>query len=188
MVSKVRLDLFDASAGLNRGAGKATEIAWYLTKMIFFMSAIPYPGSLKTGLLRVFGAKIGKGLVIKPRVNIHFPWKLIVGDNVWIGEEVFILNFEMITIGSNVCISQRAFLCGGNHDFREAAMPYRNRPITLKDGCWIGAGSFVGPDVTVGTDTVVTASSMVTRSLPDNGIYGGNPLTFIKSRWPLNSI
>jgi putative colanic acid biosynthesis acetyltransferase WcaF len=183
IASKVRLKDFNSAAGLNRGAGKLKEITWYFVKMLFFLSAFPFPGSLKSTLLAWFGAKIGKGVVIKPRVNIHFPWKLIIGDDVWIGEEAFLLNFELLNIGNNVCVSQRAFLCGGNHDFKDPTMPYRNGPIILEDGCWIGAGCFVGPNVTVGVDTIVAAGSVVSRSLPNNGIYKGNPLQFIKARW-----
>ncbi|EOR94096.1 Colanic acid biosynthesis acetyltransferase WcaF [Arcticibacter svalbardensis MN12-7] len=150
---------------------------------MFFLSALPYPNGFKKVLLELFGAKIGIGLVLKPRVNIHFPWKLEIGDHVWIGEEAALLNFEKLTIGNNVCISQRVFLCGGNHDFRNPAMPYRNGPIVLKDGCWIGACCFVAAGVTVGVDTVVTAGSIVTADLQDNGIYKGDPLMLIKNRW-----
>jgi putative colanic acid biosynthesis acetyltransferase WcaF len=181
--SKVRLKDFNSTIGLNRGAGKLKEITWYFVKMIFFLSAFPFPTSLKCILLTWFGARIGKGVVIKPRVNIHFPWKLILGDDVWIGEEAFLLNFELLNIGNNVCVSQRAFLCGGNHDFKDPTMPYRNGPITLEDGCWIGASCFVGPNVTVGVDTIVAAGSIVSSSLPGNGIYKGNPLQFMKARW-----
>jgi putative colanic acid biosynthesis acetyltransferase WcaF len=181
--SKVKLEDFDASAGLDRGAGKLKEIMWYFIKMIFFLSAMPYPNSWKRTLLKLFGAEIGHGVIIKPRVNIHFPWKLIIGNHVWIGEEAFLLNFELLTLGNNVCISQRAFLCGGNHDFRVPCMPYRNGPITLMDGCWIGASVFIAPGIIVGTDSVVTAGSVVTESLGENGIYKGNPLVFIKQRW-----
>src|ERR1700744_3034048 len=94
--SKVRLKDFDASKGLDRGAGKLKEICWYLVKVIFFLSALPYPSSFKCFLLKMFGAKLGKSIYIKPRVNIHLPWKLEIGSDVWIGEEVFILNFEKI--------------------------------------------------------------------------------------------
>lgn len=183
MESKVNLSKFDSSIGLNRGVLKSTEIIWYVIKIIFFLSAIPYPSKFKVMLLRLFGAKIGTGLVIKPRVNIHFPWKLEIGDHVWIGEEAFLLNFEKLLIGSNVCISQRAFLCGGNHDYKISSMPYRNGPIILEDGCWIGANVFVGPNVRIGTDTVVSVGSMVSQSIAGNGIYRGNPAQLIKNRW-----
>lgn len=182
-MSRVRLDLFDSSSGLDRGASKAKEGIWYIVKLVFFLSALPYPSKLKAYLLRLFGAKIGKNVVIKPRVNIHLPWKLSIGNDVWLGEEVFILNFEMISIGNNVCVSQRAFLCGGNHDFRQPSMPYRNGPITLNDGCWIGAGCFVGPNVTVGEDTIATVNSVVTSNLDPNSIYRSNQLVKAGPRW-----
>jgi putative colanic acid biosynthesis acetyltransferase WcaF len=182
-MTEVRLDLFDSKLGLDRGVSKPKEIIWYVVKTIFFLSSIPYPSKFKVLLLRFFGAKIGKGITIKPRVNIHFPWKLIMEDFVWIGEEVFILNFELITIGNNVCISQRAFLCGGNHDYREIAMPYRNGPITLEEGCWVGANVFVGPNVVISTDSIITAGSVITQSSEKNGVYRGNPAQLIKNRW-----
>jgi len=181
--SKVNLAGFDAAIGLDRGVGKLTEISWYFIKMIFFLSAFPWPNAFKKILLQRFGATVGIGVVIKPRVNIHFPWKLVIGDNVWIGEEAFLLNFELLTINDNVCISQRAFLCGGNHDFRSPEMPYRNGPINLMEGCWIGASVFVSPGVTIGTDSVITAGSIVTTNVESNGIYKGNPLVFISKRW-----
>ncbi|MDT0646271.1 WcaF family extracellular polysaccharide biosynthesis acetyltransferase [Zunongwangia sp. F260] len=181
--SKVRLDHFDPGMGLDRGAGKGKEICWYLVKVIFFLSALPYPTNLKIFFLRAFGARVGKGVVIKPRVNIHFPWKLVIGNNVWLGEEVSILNFEPVHIGNNVCISQRAFLCGGNHDFRIPSMPYRNGPISLSDGCWIGASCFIGPGVTIGVDTVITVGSIVTSSIGDNLVCRIFPREFSKARW-----
>lgn len=183
MNSKVRLDQFDSTKGLDRGVSKFKEISWYLIKVCFFLSSLPYPSKFKVFLLRFFGAKTGTGIIIKPRVNIHFPWKLEIGNHVWIGEEVFLLNFEYLTIGDNVCISQRVFLCGGNHDYKNPSMPYRNGPITLADGCWIGASSFVGPNVIIGVDSVITAQSVVTKSILDNSICAGNPVKFIKNRW-----
>lgn len=181
--SKVKLKNFDSSIGLDRGVSKFKEAIWHIFKVVFFLSPIPFPSSFKCFLLVSFHAKIGKGVVIKPRVNIHMPWKLEVGDDVWIGEEAFILNFEKISIGNNVCVSQRTFLCGGNHDYKDPAMSYRNAPITLQNGCWIGASCFIGPGITIGTDTVVSAGSVVTSNLPSNSIYKGNPALFVKYRW-----
>jgi putative colanic acid biosynthesis acetyltransferase WcaF len=182
--SKVKLRDFDPAIGLDRGAGKLKEASWYLVKIFFFLTPFPFPSSLKAWLLKVFGAQVGERITIKPRVNIHMPWKLVMGDDVWLGEEVFLLNLEKVRVGSNVTISQRAFVCCGNHDFTHPSMPYRNAPITLEDGCWVGAGCFVGPGVTIGIDTVVTAGSVVVSSLLSNSIYSGNPVQFKKPRWP----
>lgn len=97
MLIETRVKLNEFSSGnFSRGAGKIKESAWYICKMLFFLTAIPYPTKFKIWILKAFGAKVGSGVVIKPRVNIHFPWKLEIGDFSWIGEEVFILNFEKI--------------------------------------------------------------------------------------------
>lgn len=178
-----QLDQFDAAVGLQRGRPKWCEAMWYLVKCIFFLSPLPWPGKFKKLLLRLFGAKVGEGVVIKPRVNIHFPWKLDLGDHCWLGEEVFILNFEAVKIGAHSCLSQRAFLCAGNHDFRDPAFSYRNSPISLGKGVWVGAQVFVGPGVEIGDETVVTAGAVVTRSLPGNRIFSGNPASDRGGRW-----
>jgi putative colanic acid biosynthesis acetyltransferase WcaF len=157
---------------------------WYLTKCLLFLPAWPVPCFLKRAILRGFGARVGQGVVIKPRVNIHLPWKLAVGDFSWIGEEVFILNFEPVTIGAHCCISQRAFLCTGNHDFRRPEMPYRNRPIVIEDGAWVGAQVFVSPGVTIGTEAVITAGSVVMKSQAEKMVCSGNPCAAVKRRWP----
>ncbi len=184
--TRVRLDQFNASKNLNRGAGKLKEACWYLCKCAFFLSPFPFPSAFKCWLLRLFGARVGIGVVIKPRVNIHMPWKLEIGNHCWLGEEVFILNLDTISIGNQVCISQRAFICAGNHDFRDPAFSYRNGPIILRDGVWIGACCFVAPGVEIGTDTVVTAGGYVTTSLEGNGVYQGNPAKFLKPRWTVS--
>src|SRR5208282_5928694 len=150
---------------------------------MLFLPPWPVPSSVKRAVLQLFGARVGRGVVIKPRVNIHLPWKLVVGDFSWIGEEVFILNFEPVTIGAHCCISQRAFLCTGNHDYRQADMPYRNQPIVVEDGAWVGAQTFVAPGVTICTEAVITAGSVVTKSQPPQMVCGGNPCAPIQKRW-----
>ena len=104
-MTRMRLDRFDASRNLDRGRSSFVEAVWYLCKIVFFLSALPWPSRLKCELLRFFGAQIGEGVVIKPRVNIHFPWRLEIGSHSWIGEEVFILNFALVRIGAHACLS-----------------------------------------------------------------------------------
>lgn len=179
----MKLNEFDNKIGLVRGKSKFVEIIWYFFKMLFFLSSFPWPYKFKSFILILFGARIGKDVVIKPRVNIHFPWKLHIGDYSWIGEEVFILNFESVYIGENCCISQRSFLCGGNHDFRDINFKFRNGPITIKNKAWVGAFSFIGPNVVIGSGSVVAAGSVLTKSVDENGIYQGNPAIFVGKRW-----
>jgi putative colanic acid biosynthesis acetyltransferase WcaF len=185
---RVRNDLFDPSKGFDRGRSRWVEATWYLCKIVFFLSAFPWPSWLKVQLLRGFGARVGEGVVLKPRVNIHLPWRLEIGDHAWIGEEAFILNFADVKIGAHCCISQRAFLCTGNHDFREPDMPYRNRPISVEDGAWVGAQCFVGPGVTVGMEAVLTAGSVVTKDVPPAMICGGVPSVPLRPRWKSDAV
>jgi putative colanic acid biosynthesis acetyltransferase WcaF len=135
-------------------------------------------------MLRRFGAKVGRGVVIKPQVKITFPWKLTLGDHVWLGEECWLLNLDHITIADNVCISQRAFLCTGNHNYKSPTFDLIVKPIVIEEGVWIGAGSLVGPGVTASSHAVLTAGSVATDDLQPFGIYRGNPAVFIKLRAP----
>ena len=137
---------------------------------------------LKRRVLRAFGARIGEGVVIKPRVTITFPWKLTVGDHVWLGEECWLLNLERIVIGNNVCISPRAFLCTGSHNYKSPKFDLIVKPITVENGAWLGAGCWVGPGVTVGTHAVLTAGSIAATDLEPSGIYRGNPAVAFKER------
>ncbi|MEQ1850133.1 MAG: WcaF family extracellular polysaccharide biosynthesis acetyltransferase [Chthoniobacteraceae bacterium] len=182
-MTRVRLDQFRPDAELERGRSRWFEALWYLCKCAFFLSALPWPNRLKCSLLRCFGATVGEGVVIKPRVNIYFPQKLVIGSHSWIGEEVFILNLERIEIGGHCCISQRAFLCTGNHDYRDPVFPYRGAAITVEDGAWIGAAVFVGPGIRIGAEAVAAAGSVVTADLPGAMICAGNPCVPVKKRW-----
>ena len=137
----------------------------------------PLPSALRCRLLRLFGARIGQGVVIRARVQVTFPWRLTIGDHCWIGEEVNLLNLAPITIGHDVCVSQRAFLCTGSHDFTESGFDLRTGPITIADHSWIAASAFVAPDVHLGPHAMVTAGSVVKRSVSVPGIISGNPAT-----------
>lgn len=182
-MTRMRLDHFDVSRTLDRGRPVIVEVAWYFCKMAFFLSALPWPSALKRALLRFFGAKIGAGVVFKPRVNIYLPWRLEIGSHCWIGEEVFILNYAEVRIGSHACISQRAFLCTGNHDYRDPEFAFRGGPISVGDGAWIGAAVFLAPGVSVGDEAVVGAGSVVLKDLPPGMICSGNPAEPRSARW-----
>ncbi len=164
------------------GRSKAILLLWFLINALFFQNpANPWSG-LKIWLLRLFGARIGKGVVIKPSVNIKYPWRLEIGDYSWIGEDVWIDNLADIRLGANVCLSQGAFLLTGNHDYRSAAFDLKIGNIVLEDGVWIGAKAVVCPGVTCFSHAVLTVNSVATANLEAYGVYQGNPAQKIRDR------
>lgn len=140
-----------------RDAPAWKEALWWVVRSLLFAPWFPVPSPFKVAALRIFGAKIGAGVVIRSRVNITMPWRFECGDRVWIGDEVQILSLARVRIGSNVCISQRAFLCTGSHDFRKESFDLIAEPIEIGDSCWIAAQAFVGPGAVVPAGTMVKA-------------------------------
>lgn len=161
--------------------GSSVKIGcWMLVSRIFFETFFPWPSSLKRRLLTAFGADIGAGVVIKPRVQIKYPWFLKAGVNTWIGEQVWIDNLGMVTLGENSILSQGVYLCTGNHNFKKESFDLMVGPITIGNSVWIGAMSVVGPGVTAADGCVVSLGSVVKSNLTESGIYSGNPAVKIR--------
>ena len=159
----------------NPGGNKLKRMIWFYINAIIFNSYL-FPFSfLKSQILRLFGANIASNVVIKPKVNIKYPWNLEVGENTWIGECVWIDNLSTVSIGANVCISQGAMLLCGNHDFKSVKFDLMVDGIIIEDGAWIGAKSLVCPGVTAKSHSILTATSVATKDLAEYGIYQGNP-------------
>lgn len=154
----INLSKFDNSS-YARGVPRWKEVFWWVVRSLLFAPWFPVPSSLKVTALRVFGAKVGVSVVIRSRVNITMPWRVEIGDHVWFGDEVLILSLAPVRIGSHVCISQRAFLCTGNHDFKSEGFDLVTAPIEIGDSCWVGACAFVGPGAVLPPGTMVKTMS-----------------------------
>lgn len=155
---------------------------WYFFNAFFLLNPYnPFSG-LKCAVLRLFGAKVGKGVVIKPGVNVKYPWFLEIGNHTWIGENVWIDNLGKVKIGSNVCISQGALLLCGNHDYKKETFDLIVGDIGLEDGVWIGAKSIVTGNVTCHSHSILAAGSVTSKNLDAYGIYRGNPAVFVRER------
>ena len=169
------------NSDFDRGAPSWKEALWLLARAQFFQTAIPWPSFVRVALLRAFGAKVGEGVVVRANVNISFPWRLTVGDHVWIGEDVGILSLATVTVESHVCISQRAYLCTGSHDYRREDFRLVTRPIMVRAGSWIAAGVFIAPGVEIGAGSVVSAGSVVNADVPPHSLVRGNPAIVVKT-------
>ena len=177
---KTELKMYDNS--WYRPAGRIKSLVWYYTNVFFLINKWIPLSSIKVAILKIFGASIGKGVVIKPGVNIKYPWFLTIGDYSWIGEDVWIDNLTDVKIGSNCCISQGAMLLCGNHNFKKSTFDLIVKPITLEDGVWIGAKTTVCPGVIAKSHSVLTVGSILSQDMEPYTIYRGNPATFVKKR------
>lgn len=164
------------------GKNRIVQLIWYFVNVLFFVCPLNPFSSLKVFLLKAFGAQLGKGVVIKPGVNIKYPWRLIIGNYTWIGENVWIDNLEDVSIGSNCCISQGAMLLCGNHNYKKETFDLITEKITLENGVWIGAQSIVCPGVTCKSHSILAVQSVATSDLEAYRIYQGNPAKEIRKR------
>lgn len=137
---------------------------------------------LKVALLKLFGAKLGQGVVIKPAVNIKYPWKLQIGDHSWIGEEAWIDNLSDVIIGRNVTISQGSFILTGSHDHRKETFDLITAPVLLEDGVWICAKAIVLGGVNCRSHSILSTNSVANKDLEPYTIYKGNPAIAVKVR------
>lgn len=152
--------------GYSKGRAFPIQVLWMLASSLL-VSQWWCPNSIRLRVLRMFGANIGAGVLIRHRVRIHWPWKLTVGDHTWIGEDVWILNLEPVTIGTNTCISQAVMLCTGSHDRRSETFEFDNAPIVVGDRTWIAARATILRGVTVGDDATIGATALVTTDVGD---------------------
>lgn len=180
-MNKVDLSSFN-NDWYHPGAGGLKRILWYLVNAIVFKSYLFPSSALKALLLRLFGAKVGKGCNFKPAINIKYPWRLKIGDYCWFGEECWIDNLAEIEIGNHVCISQSAYLLCGNHNFRKTSFDLVVKPIKIEDGAWVGARAVLGPGVQMGKLSILTVGSFANKDLEAEYIYQGNPAVKIKKR------
>jgi putative colanic acid biosynthesis acetyltransferase WcaF len=163
------------------GMSLITRVLWYIVNRVFFISGFPL-SVVKILLLRVFGAKVGKGVILKPYINIKYPWKLCIGDYSWIGEGSWIDNLEEVVIGNNCCISQGALLLCGNHNYKKSSFDLITGKIVLEDGVWLCAKSIVCGGVTCRSHAVLTTGSVAVNTLDAYAIYQGNPAVKVKTR------
>ncbi len=163
-------------------AGAVKRLLWYVANAVFLINPLNPASSLKVALLRLFGAKVGQGVTIKPSVNIKYPWLLTIGNHVWIGEGVWIDNLAQVSIGNHVCLSQGAMLLTGNHNYKKATFDLIIGKIVLEEGAWIGAKAVVCPGVTCRSHSVLAVGSVAVKDLDPYTIYQGNPAQWVRER------
>ena len=171
-----------SNRGFHSGRSYPYRALWLIVEAVVLLNPIVTPYGLKRFVLRTFGAKVGRQVVIKPNVHVKYPWRLEIGDNAWIGERAWIDNFVSVRIGANAVVSQGAYLCTGNHDWSDPGMGLVVKFITIQDGAWVGAFARIAPGVTVGQEAVVTLGSVLLEDAEARGVYMGNPAVRVRDR------
>ena len=162
-------------------AGRAL---WEVTQILFRLSPRQLWG-WRRGLLRLFGARIGRDVHLHPSVRITVPWNLEIGDYAAVGDDVRLYNLGRVTIGPRATVSQGAHLCAGTHDYLQPDLPLVKARIAVGEGAWICADAFVGPEVRVGDFAIVAARAVAVKDVPPWTIVAGNPARFVRERPPL---
>ncbi|MEM0980445.1 MAG: hormogonium polysaccharide biosynthesis acetyltransferase HpsU [Cyanobacteria bacterium P01_H01_bin.58] len=164
------------------GRPKWLVLLWWLVQAVVFPLTLHAHHGPRCFLLRLFGAKIGKRVIIRPSARFYYPWKIAIGDYSWIGSGVELYSLDWIQIGEHCVVSQNSYLCTGSHDVTDQAFGLKTAPITLENGAWVATDCFVGPGVTIGANTVVGARSSVFGNLPAQHICLGTPCRPLKPR------
>lgn len=172
---------FDTGKQYLTGASTLKQLLWYFTSALFFRSGLIPVSTILVFILKLFGAKIGNDVRIKPYIHIKFPWKLTLGDHSWLAE-CFIENLDEVIIGNNCCVSQGAMLMTGNHNYKIPSFDLMTKPIILEDGVWIGARAIVSPGVTCKSHSVLSMGSVATKDLEEYTIYSGIPAVKVRER------
>jgi putative colanic acid biosynthesis acetyltransferase WcaF len=165
-----------------RGRSALTVQLWWIVEATLFRHSPQILYGWRRWLLRLFGAQIGRGVLIRPSVRITYPWKVTIGDHSWIGDEAVLYSLAEIHVGANSVVSQRSYLCTGSHDPESPAFDIFAVPIYIGSQCWIASDVFVAPGVSIRDAAVVGARSTVLHDLPEAMICHGTPARPVRRR------
>jgi putative colanic acid biosynthesis acetyltransferase WcaF len=176
-----KLSSFTMPSGF-RGRSVLVVQLWWLVQALLFHTSPQFMYRWRVLLLRLFGAKIGVGVIIRPSVSVTYPWKLTIGDYAWVGDNVELYTLGEISIGNNAVVSQNCYLCTGSHDYQSLGFDIYARAIVVEDEVWLAADVYVAPGVTIKEGTVVGARSSVLNDLPEGMVCVGYPAKPVKKR------
>jgi putative colanic acid biosynthesis acetyltransferase WcaF len=165
-----------------RGRSAIVVQLWWFVQATFFSCSPQFAYGFRRWLLRCFGSSVGSEVIIRPTVIVTYPWKVSIGDNAWIGDDVVLYSLGEIQIGANAVVSQRSYLCAGDHDYTEPDFPIRAFKITIGEQAWVAADVFVAPGVTIGAGAVIGARSSVFKDMPPGMVCFGYPAKPVKPR------
>lgn len=178
-----RLDEFTLPTGF-RGRSAMVVQLWWLVQTLLFAPSPQIMFGWRRGLLRLFGAKIGRNVKLRPSVTVTYPWKVTIGDHSWVGDDSTIYSLGNIHIGAHTVISHKVYLCAAAHDYTKRGFDILSPDVTVGDQVWIANDTFVGPGVSIGDGAVIGARSSVFSDMPPGMLCKGSPAAPYKERPP----
>lgn len=175
------LDKFRLPAGF-RGRSAVVVQLWWIVQATLFACSPQFMFGWRRWLLKLFGAKVGKGVLIRPSVKVTYPWKVSIGNHAWIGDDVVLYSLGEIGIGDHAVVSQRSYLCAASHDYTQPDFAIFAKEIRIGAQAWLATDVFIAPGITIGDGCVVGARSSVFHDLPPMMICVGSPAKPLKSR------
>ena len=155
---------------------------WWIVQFFLFSTSPQFLYGWRCFLLRLFGAKIGRNVLIRPSVRVTYPWKLTIGDYAWVGDQVELYTLGEITIGAHAVVSQRSYLCTGSHDPASRSFRIFAKPIVIEEGAWLATDVFVAPGVTIGRNALIGARSSVFADAKADFVHVGSPAKPVRER------
>ncbi len=162
-------------ADFDRGRPGWIILLWWLVQAIAFPLTLHSDHRSRRALLRLFGAKIGRGVVIRPTARFTYPWKVEIGDYSWIGDDVVFYSLDHIWVGAHVVISQNTYLCTGSHDVQDPTFRLKTGAIAIGNGVWVATGCFMAPNIQIGANSVIGVRSTVLHNMPAAYVCWGTP-------------
>lgn len=180
-VNVQQLDTFRLPKGF-RGRSAVVVQLWWLVQATLFACSPQFMFAWRRWLLQLFGARVGKSVLLRPSVKTTYPWKVTIGDFAWVGDDVVLYSLGEIEIGDHAVVSQRSYLCAAGHDYTQPDFPIYDKKVSIGSQAWLATGVFVAPGVTIGEGAVVGARSSVFHDLPAMMVCVGSPAKPIKPR------
>ena len=146
-------------------------LLWIIVEFFLVTNSLQLSSTIRGLALKAFGAKIGKGVILRPRLRVKFPWNLEIGNDSWVGEGVWIHNQDKVTIGHDVCISQETFITTGSHNFR-ADMGLVTKPVVIESGVWICSRAIITAGSVIGVSALIPAGQSTFGKIADGSVLG----------------
>ena len=116
---------------------KLRRLIWGVFWGLFFRTSPRVCHAWRCFLLRLFGAKIGRGVRIYNSAKVYYPPNLSLDDFVVVGPDVDLYCVAPIKISANSMVSQYSYLCAASHDYRQSDLPLIALPINIGSESWV---------------------------------------------------